>query len=64
MKLSSMHFTNTYRDFQLKFMEYILSKGGACVGLVLIGVQLNSIINNQDINIIIYIIKTKICCNY
>jgi len=45
-------------------MEYILSKGGACVGPVLIGVQLNSIINNQDINIIIYIIKTKICCNY
>jgi len=44
-------------------MEYILSTEGACVWPVLKGVQLNSITNNHNINIIIYIIK-KICCNY
>jgi len=41
-------------------MENILLTGGACVGPVLTGVQLSSITNNQNINIIIYIIK-KIC---
>jgi hypothetical protein len=42
-------------------MEYMLSTGGVCVGPVLTGVQLNSVLSNQNINIIviIYIIKTK-----